>query len=342
MAKIYGNTTTTPINPDAFSGGGSGQDIVIDQKYSPTSKNAQSGKAVAEAVNGRIPKPNGDWLDPLPRVLIIKSGGINLDENNQIPDSQFSTVNLDYHGFEFVPGNIPVRGNNGNLQTETPTSTYDCTNKEYVDNVMGEAKEALDHIIDIQDTLIGEGNKLGYATEQYVDDAVANSGGNDWELLADITIDSPCGKVQIVEDMNGNPFNLKKAYLVVDYYKNGDINTNLRGAMTNDLKHNPWLSNLFSFEAIKYNTTHASRSVLIERICGINKIIGIYSPPNDSSMVTCTRVVGDDKNYSSDDAVALGFLENIPTTEEMRGLSIGSYQETIGVGTRIKLYGVRV
>lgn len=47
MAEIYGNTTTTPINPDAFADGGSG---IIDLTYNPESENAQSGIAVAEAL----------------------------------------------------------------------------------------------------------------------------------------------------------------------------------------------------------------------------------------------------------------------------------------------------
>lgn len=46
MAKIYGSTTTTPIKPDLFDGSGG----VVDQTYNPSSENAQSGKAVAEAI----------------------------------------------------------------------------------------------------------------------------------------------------------------------------------------------------------------------------------------------------------------------------------------------------
>ena len=49
MAEIYGNTTTTPINPDAFADGGSG---IIDLTYNPESENAQSGIAVADAIKG--------------------------------------------------------------------------------------------------------------------------------------------------------------------------------------------------------------------------------------------------------------------------------------------------
>ena len=50
MAEIFGSTTTTPLNPDAFSGGGG--DIIIDQVYDSTSENAQSGIAVAQAIVG--------------------------------------------------------------------------------------------------------------------------------------------------------------------------------------------------------------------------------------------------------------------------------------------------
>lgn len=52
MNEIFGNTTTTPINPNAFSGGGGS--VTVDQTYNPDSENAQSGKAVAQAINGAI------------------------------------------------------------------------------------------------------------------------------------------------------------------------------------------------------------------------------------------------------------------------------------------------
>lgn len=45
MSEIFGNTTTTPLNPNAFGGGGA-----VDQTYNPKSENAQSGKAVTEAI----------------------------------------------------------------------------------------------------------------------------------------------------------------------------------------------------------------------------------------------------------------------------------------------------
>lgn len=46
MAKIYGITTTTPIKPDLLGGG----NVMVDQTFRPKSENAQSGKAVAEAL----------------------------------------------------------------------------------------------------------------------------------------------------------------------------------------------------------------------------------------------------------------------------------------------------
>ena len=51
MAKIYGNTIATPINPDNFSGGGS---ITIDQTFSPNSQNAQSGIAISKEISDTL------------------------------------------------------------------------------------------------------------------------------------------------------------------------------------------------------------------------------------------------------------------------------------------------
>ena len=61
---------------DAIANAGGG--VTVDQTYSPTSENAQSGKAVAEAItqsddkiNKRLPKLIA-WSSPLKRVLSLK------------------------------------------------------------------------------------------------------------------------------------------------------------------------------------------------------------------------------------------------------------------------------
>ena len=54
MAKIYGSTTATPLNPDMFGGGGEGG--IVNQIYNPTSPYAQSGIAVAKAVATKMDK----------------------------------------------------------------------------------------------------------------------------------------------------------------------------------------------------------------------------------------------------------------------------------------------
>ena len=60
MAEIFGSTTTTPINPDAFSGGGT-----VDQTYNPESENAQSGIAVNEAIKESETKANNTFSNAL-------------------------------------------------------------------------------------------------------------------------------------------------------------------------------------------------------------------------------------------------------------------------------------
>lgn len=50
MAEIFGNTTTTPINPNAFAGGEGGQGVVVNQTYDGTSENAVSNKAIDDHI----------------------------------------------------------------------------------------------------------------------------------------------------------------------------------------------------------------------------------------------------------------------------------------------------
>jgi hypothetical protein len=66
MVKIYGSTTTTPFVPNGESGGGTG---VVDQTYTPTSSNAQSGKAVAEAIEDKSYVDIADFYSGLYSIL---------------------------------------------------------------------------------------------------------------------------------------------------------------------------------------------------------------------------------------------------------------------------------
>lgn len=65
MAEIFGNTLATPINPNAFSGGGNGQDV--DEKLKP--------------INNKI----SDIETTLQYILdIIQSGNLDNQTVNEI------------------------------------------------------------------------------------------------------------------------------------------------------------------------------------------------------------------------------------------------------------------
>lgn len=80
MAKIYGNTTTTPIKPDLFGG----EKITVDQTFNPESENAQSGKAVGEATEqakSYTDKKVGDIETALDTIIEIQEsliGGVSV------------------------------------------------------------------------------------------------------------------------------------------------------------------------------------------------------------------------------------------------------------------------
>ena len=116
-----------------------------DQTYNANSKNAQSGKAVAEAVEQLMPKvlpACSEWYD---QILVIKD--IQHDENGEL-SYKYSTFTIDQQhegtsgGLE-EPECIPIRNYNACLTTNYPSDEYDCTNKAYVDGLVGDIETLL-------------------------------------------------------------------------------------------------------------------------------------------------------------------------------------------------------
>ena len=116
-----------------------------DQTYNANSKNAQSGKAVAEAVEQLMPKvlpACSEWYD---QILVIKD--IQHDENGEL-SYKYSTFPIDRQhegtsgGLE-EPYCIPIRNYNACLTTNYPSDEYDCTNKAYVDGLVGDIETLL-------------------------------------------------------------------------------------------------------------------------------------------------------------------------------------------------------
>lgn len=137
--------------------GSDGEITNLDQTYSPTSENAQSGKAVAEAVSGCVPKKQlSDYGAPFGSVLAVDNSDYNQGgpegHNFGIPnDSSYHYLRVEtmYYGgtneenmFSYSSF-IPVRDSNGNLITGKPVADVDCVNKKYVDDLVGDIETLL-------------------------------------------------------------------------------------------------------------------------------------------------------------------------------------------------------
>lgn len=101
----------------------------VDQTYDPTSENAQSGVAVAQAVNGRIPK-----IEPTsaPFLSVLTVNGSNFDDNGVLRDEAFFGKYIDDPSVEGKSGAIShggymvQRDGRGNLWTGEPVDDQDC------------------------------------------------------------------------------------------------------------------------------------------------------------------------------------------------------------------------
>lgn len=135
-------------------GGGNG---VVDQTYDPNSTNAQSGKAVAEALK------NIDVSDKMDKFGTVKKSGnngqtIQLDTLTYLNDSNGQTVAM----IGMSTDELNLNKNLGMMNKKitnlgNPTTDTDAVNKNYVDTAIGSIDSALDSIIAIQNSILGGG-----------------------------------------------------------------------------------------------------------------------------------------------------------------------------------------
>ena len=137
---------------DTGAQGEKGKDAVIDKYYNADSTNAQSGKAVAEAIAdaGKNYVSRVFHSNPVDLVYIASVGGeqntIEVEEPILYASGQIKFANQ-----------LPRRNHNGNLYTYIPIEDLDCTNKKYVDDIVGDIDSALDELHNYAQAIIGGG-----------------------------------------------------------------------------------------------------------------------------------------------------------------------------------------
>ena len=126
MAKIYGNTTTTPIKPDLFGG----EAITVDQTYNPESANAQSGVAVAEATKDFVHKKTFDGLvDDVNKkqakpTLITSGTNILLEDNSEYRLTNVTKLDISYPNSNFECWLRLSFATEGTITVQLPESQY--------------------------------------------------------------------------------------------------------------------------------------------------------------------------------------------------------------------------
>ena len=138
----------------------------IDQTYNPESENAQSGKAVAAAANGRVPKIADNTSGaPFDNVLMQRNRPAL---GQDLSDDLYFITGSDVESIDPQPYFIARRDSNGNIKSNTPIKNLDCANKKYVDDAVANAggggsvdlsnyytKAEIDKIVGDIETLLG-------------------------------------------------------------------------------------------------------------------------------------------------------------------------------------------
>lgn len=146
--KTINGTSLLGSGNIVISGGGSTG--IVDQTFSPSSENAQSGTAVNQAVYNKVPQIEGEpQLLGAPLVMILKANASTYatDPNIMYTASDYDyisvTPDVDPLMVSSFGGTIPKRLNNGNLTTGTPTTNLtDCINVDTLDRRLSKIQTA--------------------------------------------------------------------------------------------------------------------------------------------------------------------------------------------------------
>ena len=114
------------------------EQCVADQAYDPTSENAQSGKAVAEAIELKMPKVINNQVPFSTVPIVVRNPAVVEDEDGNFypTDDSYRAIVLDdglypKEGTSEMPNAIVTRDCRGNLWTGEPVDNEDCVNKQY-------------------------------------------------------------------------------------------------------------------------------------------------------------------------------------------------------------------
>ena len=179
---------------------------------------------------------------------------------------------------------------------------------------------------------------IGAISQTELDEAVANVGGGsseEWETIADITLEEASAAVNISQDIDGQAFSLKKAKIIVDtdntsgfYAATGNLLLVLHSAETNGFARAIYLTNFLPNTADKY-----SRAIFeVEVVDGMAFVSGRHKS-NISSLKNSE--FGSPFGISGNLAFALknSIVDNM---QIHTNISSG-----FAIGTRVKILGVR-
>ena len=135
-------------------------EITIDKVFNPTSENAQSGQAVAEAVADKMNKFGEVSTDKNTTIVEVGTDGKNftLDGGANALELNAMRININNGMYSVVSGgNKVISADYGNLKLTglvSPIDDTDAANKgyvtDYVNSVIGDINNVLATLVDIE------------------------------------------------------------------------------------------------------------------------------------------------------------------------------------------------
>lgn len=187
-----------------------------------------------------------------------------------------------------------------------------------------------DILLNSKEVYCGEEEPVDQDISLWLDPSETAKSSNHWELIQNITVQNTCQYVIYNVDLNGKPFNLRKA--IVYIYRPATSSPELSASFDNTVQTSPW--NKGDWVRWYLNGSTGVHSATIEKLS--NGQINISSIQTSYNNAMYYNLVGtsNDKHFWT--------YTPTKTYSDLRALAVGGENSnSLPAGSHILLYGIR-
>ena len=276
---------------------------------------------------------DSDFLTSIPEEYVTDT---ELEEKGYVIESELPKKLPNPYKLKFTGAVVDEYDGSVEKTINIPEGGSDYTLQQATEELLGGIKAKAKTVETVEVVIDTKTGKL------YVPTYPEGTGGNDevWELINDVTVEEDVVSLLIDKDSSNQPFSLKKILVRARFLPSKSIEDG-KGKVVKvdfDSDYNYGWSSKIEFSSTP-NASDTACSAMIQAELN-NGLLMIIDQKKSFNNTTLSNNLVYSNNYGTNDYILSEDLET-DIINKIDQFKISSYEQTIGIGSRIKIWGVR-